>query len=182
MKLTKDEWYIKLKSLVPSWVLYDGEKIQAVFKGMAAILEQSQQDAVDHIDETFIDKADTDYLDQHGVERVKERLIAEDNLAYSKRIKLIKNASNINDLLTIVNNQLVNGEALIIEGYDQKNFCNVDAFLNRNTYSNDHIWNAFTIIVENQGDPLATANLFANIISAVNKEKAFGIVYRLIEK
>ncbi len=182
MALTKDQWYSKLKGLVPTWVLFENTNAKSVFYGIAALLEQSQADYLDHVQETYIDNADTDYLDQHGLERSKERLLNEPNSSFSNRIKLIRNASNVSDLETIVNSQLETGACIFIENFDPDNFFNQNAFLNRHIISTDHKYNAITIFVSNQGNPLDTVDLFRNIISAVEKEKAFGIVWRLIER
>lgn len=202
MALTKEEWYEKLKGQVPSWVFQSEPRNRAIFKGMAAVLAQFEQDTQAQVDETYIDRASGEFLDVHGDERDKERLAGEADGSYAARIKEIKNASNCPDLKAIVDSQLIRGESTIIENYATENFLDRGAFLNRNVIGVEVIYNAFTILVNQQipepsgflnresfldreflmGSNESSIELFNAIVAAVNKEKAFGTVYRLIER
>jgi len=202
MALTQEQWASKLKSLVPSWVFTELNRNEAIFQATAKVLEQAQKDYELHLQESFIDSATSEYLDLHGEERSKSRFIGEPDSSYAERIKLIKNASNPPDIKTIVDAQLVNGVSTIIEHHSAENFLNRNAYLNRNIIDFEVLYNAFTILVYKQvpqtesfmnreaflsredfyGSNESNLNIFQNIVSAVNKEKAFGTVYRLIER
>ena len=202
MALTKDQWFEKLKGLVPGWVFEKDPHNVAIYKGMAAVLQQAQVDYEAHQQQTFIDSAVDEILDVHGVERNKERINGETDPPYRARIKLINNSSDCISLKAIVDTLLLKGESQIIEHYSQENFLNRNGYLNRNIIDFDVLYNAFTILVSKQiPDPLlfcdreyfcnredtigtneSNIELFEGIVEAVNKEKAFGEVYRLIER
>ncbi len=201
MALTKEQWLQRLKGFVPSWAARE-ERSEAVFKGVAAVLTKIQEDAEDNVGQTFIDNAEGEYLDQHRIERNKPRLPGETDAAYRTRIKRIVNNSNIVALKQIVDNLLINGTSTIIEHHNASSFLNRSAFLNRNIIGFDVLYNAFTILVNKQipdattflsresflnreetlGSNDSSIALFQSIVEAVNKEKAFGTVYRLIER
>lgn len=202
MALTKDQWFEKLKGYVPRWVFED-EKFQvAIFKGMARILNEVHVMADNHLAETFIDDAEGLYLEQHGSERNIKRRPGETDSAYRIRIKQIRNGSNCPDLKTLVDSYLIVGQSQIIENADQTNFLDREGFLNRNVVNFPVTYNAYTVIVDKQipsretflnreefldredfiGSNESLLELFEAIVNAINENKAYGVVYRLLER
>lgn len=202
MALTKEQWFSKLKTMVPSWVFEGDKNNVAIFKGLAAVFHRVQLDSEEQRDQTFFDKAETEILNLHGSERGIKRLFNENNAAYSQRIKTIVNSSNVPALKAIVDSLLINGESQFIEHHSAENFLNRGAYLNRNIINFDVIYNAFTILVKQQipeattffnrenfynresfiGSNESSLTLFQRIADAVNDNKALGTVYRLIER
>lgn len=201
--LTKAQWLQKLKRLVPKWVFQENVENEAVFSGLAAVLEATDSDSEQHLAETFIDQATEEYVELHGDERSVERLPSESLGSYRARVKQIVNNSNIPAIKSIVDSLLIKGECTIIEHSDKSgNFLNRESFLNRNIIDFTVLYNAFTIIIEFQipdpnafynresflnrefltGSNMSSETVFENIINAVNKNKAYGTVYRLIER
>ncbi len=151
MILTKEQWFVKLKKMVPKWVFEEEENNVAIFKGMAAVIAQSQIDANNLFKETFLDESSTVYLDWHGKDRNKVRLLFEKNIAYSQRMKNIINESNLDALKEIVNSLLIQGTCRILDNYKGGNFFGRDElFLNRDIITYTVYYNAFTIIVDEQ--------------------------------
>lgn len=200
--LTKQQWEKKLKSLVPSWVFetQDGNA-SAVFKGMGAVLAKAQEQYLDHVKETFIDQGSDDYVGLQGFERDVERLENESLDSFRVRVKTIVNKSNLPAIKKLVDGMLVNGQCVIIEHSSPMNFCDRSGFLNRLVIDFSVLYNAFTILIDDQSpDPesflsrgyfadmsyagagIDNSDVFQNIIQAINKNKAYGTVYRLIER
>lgn len=202
MALTKEQWFEKLKGFVPTWVFEDEKFNVAIFKGIVRILNEAQVVADDHLKQTFIDSSETIYLNQHGDERNIERRKGETNSAYAARVKQIRNGSNCPDLKTLTDSYLIVGESQIIENADQTNFFNRNGFLNRNLVNFNVTYNAYTIIVDKQvpsrdtffsreefynresfiGSNESLLELFEAIVNALNRNKGFGISYRLFER
>lgn len=199
--LNQDQWEEKLKNLVPSWVT-KGDKSLAVFKSIAKVLEQSQSDYVAHFEETFIDTGSNEYVELQGLERSVERLDEENLSSYRQRVKLITNQSDLPNIKKVVDSMLIRGTSTIIEHHEASNFFGRSSFLNRNIIDYEVLYNAFTILIDFQipeatsflnreaflnreflnGSSISSDKVFKNIIKAVNKNKAFGTVYRLIER
>lgn len=201
MALTQDQWYEKLKGLVQSWVTQD-EKSRVVFKAIAKAMSEQQIVAENHKEETYIDTGSDDYVALHGEERSVERLALEGLSSYRQRVKTIVNQSNVPAIKELVDALLIRGECTIIEHHEASNFLNVSSFLNRNIIDFQVLYNAFTILIDYQvpeptsfynaesflnreflnGSNISSDSVFNNVIQAVNKNKAFGTVYRLIER
>ena len=203
MALTQDQWFTKLKNLVPSWVFENKSENVAIFKGMAKVLEQSQKDLDSHIAETFIDSATEEYLLIHGEERSVDRLDGEFISAYRQRVKQIVSNSNLPAIKSLVDALLIRGEStIIVHSSESGNFLDRLSFLDRNIIDFQVLYNAFTILIDYQipeptsfldrgvfldreflqGSSISSDTVFSNIIKAVNKNKAYGTVYRLIER
>lgn len=203
MALSQDQWFFKLKRLVPSWVFEKNLENIAVFKAMAKILEQSQIDSDLHIAETFIDQATSEYIELQGQERSVDRFTGETLSSYRERIKRIVSNSNVPAIKSLVDALLIRGESTLIEHTRESgNFYNRNSFLNRNIIDFDVLYNAFTILIDYQipeatsfynresflnreflsGSSISSDAVFENIIKTVNKNKAYGTVYRLIER
>lgn len=203
MGLSQSQWFDKLKSLVPTWVFAKSGENVAVFNGIAKTLEQSQADADQHIAETFIDQATEEYVELQGDERSIERFTTEILSAYRERVKRIVNKSNLPAIKDLVDGLLIRGESTIINHTRTVgNFYDRESFLNRNIIDFDVLYNAFTILIDFQipeptsfynreaflnreflnGSSISLDSVFSNVIEAVNDNKAYGTVYRLIER
>lgn len=202
MALTQDQWYSKLKNLVPSWVTQNNNS-QAVFRAMAFALSEQQKVAEDHKAETFIDEGSDDYVALHGDERSVARLPDESLESYRERVKKITNQSNYPAIKALVDALLVRGTSIIIEHYNPNNFLDRGGYLDRLIIDFQVLYNAFTILIDDQTpDPKSfydraffadredvfgsisgtNDEVFNNIVQVVNKNKAYGTVYRLIER
>lgn len=201
MALDQDQWYFKLKGLVPAWVTRETHA-QAVFKAIAKSLAEQQTVAENHFNETFIDTGSDDYVAMHGTERSVERLRLEGLSSYRERVKRTTNKSNVPAIKELVDALLIRGKCTLIEHHDAANFFGRGAYLNRNIIDFQVLYNAFTILIDYQipeprafydrgvflngefitGSAISSDTVFANVIDAVNKNKAYGTVYRLIER
>jgi len=201
MALSQDQWEAKLQRLVQSW-FPQRTGTEAVVKSIAKTLAEQQIVVQNHISETFIDTGSDEYVALHGSERSVERLAGENLSSYRERVKLITNKSNLPAIRDIVQALLLRGSPTIIEHHDASNFLNRNSFLNRNIIDYQVLYNAFTILIDFQipeatsfynreaflnreflnGSSISSDTVFANIIEAVNKNKAYGTVYRLIER
>lgn len=202
MALTQNQWYLKLRQLVPAWVFERENYNDAIFKGMAKALEQSQLQYENHLKETFIDTAGEEFLDIHADERSVVRLPADTTSSYRQKIKNIINNANCPSLKALVDSLLIRGESTFVEHHSIDNFMNRGAFLNRNVIGADVLYNAFTILVDFQvpdpsgfftresflnreflqGSNESLDSVFENIVETVNRNKAYGTVYRIIER
>lgn len=199
--MTKAQWYTTLKGWLPDWWTISGED-DAILWGMAAVLEKLQASMGQHVGQTYILQAEEGYLDEHGGERNLTRLLGELNPTFADRIRNIVNTTNRPALKGLVDALLDVGECTIVEDWENGTFCNTEDFLNRGELLIDAIYNAFSIIVDNQvhapysfftreafcdrenfiGTNESSLELFQQIVEAVNAAKALGTVYRLIER
>lgn len=202
MALTKAQWYEKLKGFVPSWFLEEEEYQKAHLMGLAAVMEKLQLEVDNHVAQTFISQSEGEYLDAHGDERNIDRLTNELDAQYQLRVRNLNNTSNIPSIKSIVDKFLIIGESTIIEDYNSAFFFDREAFLNRSYIFFDEIYNAFSVIVEKQihapysfvnrenfldrsdyvGTTESSDYVFSLILEAVNKAKALGTLFRIIER
>ena len=202
MTLTKEEWFKKLKSWVPHWYFENPEIQQAIFYAVAEVLSKAQLEVQDNVDQTFLTLADGSYLDLHGSERSVDRITGELDPSYSTRIRNFSNYSNKHSIKSLVDALLINGECQIAEDFDSGLFLNQGVYLNRGQLLTELIVSAFTIVLENQvhspysfldrehfmnredftGTLETPDSLFDAIIAAVDKVKAFGVLYRVYER
>lgn len=204
MALTKDQWYQKLRSWVPSWVFEDESSNVALFMGMAKLLEALQDDVDNLKAQTFIDEATAPYLDLLGNERSVARVSGELNPSYRVRIKTksLKSQVSVPDLASIVNQMLIRGVCAIKEDFQGSVFLDRESFLNRGEIILTPIHNTFSIVVDKQihepfsfvdreyfadsedfvGAADSNEKIFELIVEAVNENKAFGTLYRIVER
>jgi hypothetical protein len=181
MALTKEEWLQKCKNLVQSWVA-EGKKSEAVFKGISAVLDQVEHDYTEHLAQTYIDQAEMDYVKEHGEERSVAILPDESIISYRVRVKRVTAQSNWVELKYVVDGFLITGESRFVEhSQDSGSFLSVGMCLDRDLLDFSVLYNAFTIIVDKQTGPDSDL-IFENIVRAMNKNKASGVVYRIIER
>lgn len=202
MKLTADQWFAKLKTFVPPWFFEEEENNVAHFRGLSKVLEAVQSDAQDHLDETFLLSSSGDFLDSHGNERSTERTTDEFDAQYSFRVQNLTNRSNLPDIKRIVDRLLIAGEASILEDKDAPVFAGRDYYVDREEILIEQILNTFSIIVDKQlhepysfadreyfegrehfvGQAESSEYVFDLIVAEVNKSKASGTFYRVLER
>lgn len=205
MALTKAQWLAKLTGWVPE-VIFREERLQiAHFKGIAGDIERLQLDADDHVAETFILNAIGDLLDEHGRERDVIRLTGEVDAVYRPRVQKLTNQSNCPAIKELVDTFLVQGESQVVEHETGRPFFDRDAFLDRAAVFSTINYNAFSILVDRQvhdpfsffgpgpnrdsflnrdvfiGTNISSQSVFDLIADTVNKNKAYGVLYRIIE-
>jgi hypothetical protein len=199
--MTKAQWQQTLRGWLPDWWTVSGEE-EAILWGMAAVLERIQGSLEEHRQETFIVRAGQGYLDEHGLERNLTRFLAEINPAFADRIRNITNTTNCPAIKDIVDALLDVGESMVTEDFDNTLFFNQESFTNRGQLLITALYNVFSIVVDNQvhapysfytreefmvredfiGTNESSFELFERIVEAVNRAKALGTLYRLIER
>lgn len=204
MASTKEQIYKRLISFVPSWWHQGKEESIAVahFMGIAAVFEKLELELDNHLSQTFICEATGAYLNEHGSERNLERRTGEINASFANRIKNIINTTSCPEIKRVVDALLQVGESVIQEDTENALFLDRESFLNRGEILIDPVEPAFSIIVDNQvHDPLSfydreyflnredfmgqqnsSLELFQLVVDTVNKNKACGVRYRLIER
>ena len=199
---TQAQWYERLKGWVPAWWFEEEENNEAVFQAIAAVCAKLDSVGLQHVTQTFICQAEAGYLDEHGAERNTPRFAGELDVQYRIRVKNIINSSNCPAIKGIVDALLDVGEATIVEDFDSAIFLNSEEFYNRGSILVTEIMNTFSIIVDNQvhapysfytreyfygrehfiGTNESSLELFQLIVEAVNRAKALGTLYRVIER
>lgn len=204
--LNQDQWYAKLKSWVPSWFFESEFYNVAVFKAVAKLLSLTQNSSDAHFTQTFILQSTGEYLDTHGEERNIPRVSpAEPDPLYAKRVQNIINSSNKPAIKALVDALLIVGECKIIEHMTDGIFCNRGSFLNRDeVFTDRRHYNYFSVIIPPQipasnsylnremyadrghymGSlgPIDIDLLLAIINVSINKARAAGVFYRILEQ
>lgn len=184
MALTKEQWQKKVNGLVQSWVTKEN-KSKALTSGIASAFKTIEDDYIKHIDQTYIDEAEMDYVKLHGEERSVAILPDETIISYRVRVKRITAQSNFVELKAVVDGFLITPEKsrFVEHSQDSGSFLSVGMCLDRDLLDFSVLYNAFSIMVPKQGEPGDETDLiFENIVRAMNKNKAAGVVYRLIER
>lgn len=202
MALTQEQWYQKLKGLVPNWY-FETEKYQrAHFLALAKLLSALQEISEQNVDATFIRQAEDEDLDLHGYERGIDRLTEEPDETFAIRIQNIGNSVNLPAIKSIVDSLLLTGECEIREGTGPDNpFLNRSSFLNRAEILNDFRYNTFTIVIDKQkrtpevfasrsylsrseylSSDDSSIEFYQRLTAAVDAAKAFGVLYKVVER
>ena len=201
MPLSQEQWFKKIKNLVPTWVAND-DGVVAILKSVSLAMSKQQEKLELKVSDTFIDTAQKEYVDLHAEERSVSEINGEGLSSYRNRVKKIVNKSNKEALKMIGDGLLIRCESTIIENYQVSNHLNRGSFLNRNIIDYETLYNAFTILIDYQvpeptsfynmcsfldreflqGSKSSSDSVFQNVIDAVNENKAYGVVYRLIER
>lgn len=200
--MTQEQWFDRLKSWLPSWFFADPNYQEADLQALARILSAQDRDSRSLILQTYIDDAEGPFLDLLGDERGIKRFKSEQDSAYRKRIKNIFNVSDVISIRDLVNAFLINGQASVVIDSEADVFFDREVFFNRGVLFIEKIMNAFSVVVDNQthspysffgrehfmnredffGTTESPIEMFESIIQAVNESKAFGTVYRLVER
>lgn len=203
--LSKEQWYLKLRSWVPRWFFESEYYNVSIFNAIAKLLSTTQDSAEAHFVETFIIGSSGEFLDAHGFERNIERIPGEPDVLYAKRVQQIVNNSNKPDIKALVDSLLIAGECKIIEHQIDGIYCNRGSFLNRDeVFTDRRLYNYFTVLIEPQipqsnsflnrdtytnrksfagtVGPLSIDLLLAIINASINRARAAGVFYRIIEQ
>jgi len=201
--MTKLEWFEKLKNFLPSWVFAQDEPLmRAHFMGLASCLEALDEEAREHLKQTFIETSTEDFLDAHGGERGILRSIGEYDRAYQARVRSLSNQSNFQAIKRLVDSLLIRGQCQINEDWNEDNFFGRANFFDRASVFISPVHDSFSIIVSKQirepesfysqgvfanrggvfGSNESSLILFELIMNAVNQAKAAGTFYRIIER
>jgi len=202
MALTQAQWYEKLKNLIPRHVFEEEVNNKAIFNGIAKCLAAAQTNYEDYFRETNISVSDTKYLEEHADERSVVRQSGETDSSFQLRVRNIKNKSNKPALKTLIDQLLITGESIIIEDWAGGSFCDREYFCSRHDIIIDEIKDAFSVIIDKQvivpdsfcdredfsdrenfvGTNQTPASLYTALTALVNENRAFGCLYRVIER
>ena len=202
MARTQAEWFTVLKGWVPDWYFEEISVQAAHFQALAKLLALAEVTMDDHVTETFICQSEALFLDEHSLERNIERLLNELDITVCNRVRNIINTSDIVSIQSIVDELLIAGVAEIVEHDNNRIFLNSEVFYNRGAAFSEIFYNFFTIIIDKQirapesfanreffmnredvyGQDDSSLSLLQTIVEAVNGAKAYGILYRLIER
>ena len=202
-RLTPDEWFAKLRKVVPSWVTGQPDGYAETYlRGLATALSAAQERQDQHFDATFILKARGGTLEVYGTERSVERLPGEVDAQYAVRVQNVFNQSSTQALAALVNKVLINGQCRIREDFEGELFCSRNTYASRAcVFTSDISWNTITIVIDNQrpdaeafadrsyfcdrdafaNSYLSSEYVFQLIKKVVDDSKAFGTLYRVIE-
>lgn len=200
------QWQRRAENQVPGWWFSQEPDVQrAVMAGIGAVFAAINFQAAEHYRMTKIGPGGAEglYLDAHGEERNVERLPSEPDDVYRERIRNIVNSSNYPAIKALVDALLVVGESTIWEhDYGQFLTCDRESFFNRSEVFTEIKYNTFTVVVDNQlhdpysffdreyflnredavGTLTSSLAIFERIVEAVNKAKAYGVLYRFLER
>lgn len=199
---TQAQWFTKLKSWVPDWFFEENVVQEAHFQALAKVLANAEITLSEHITETFICESESDFLDEHGLERNITRFLNELDVVLCDRVRNIVNTTDPISIKSLVDGMLVAGESLIVEHEENHMFLNREVFLDRGFAFAQIFYNFFSIIIDRQirapesfanrefflnredvyGQEDSNLSLLQSIVEAVNQAKAYGILYRLIER
>lgn len=201
---TQAQWFSTLKSWVPEWFFTQDKINTAIMQAVAKVLSECQADVENQQMQTFILKAGMPWLDLHGNERSVERMTGELDPQYALRVRVKSLLSQLSRpaILKIVNDLLIQGYATMREDFEGSIFCDRSEFVNRGAIVIQPIENTYTILVDKQirdpysfvdreffadreafvSDSESSSYIFDLILSSVNENKAFGTLYRIIER
>lgn len=200
---SRSQWLNRLKSWVPRWLFNETKYSDAVYESIAQELSSVQSRTSESIDSTYIDKAIGSYLDLIGSDRAVSRRLGEDDLTYAARIKTTRTKSDCDkiSLMNLINSVLINGTCVILDDFESEIYLNRDSYLNRGFIFSEKVVNGFTVIVEKQiHDPYSFLNrenfinfdyigqnesdlrVFEVLIDIINSNKAFGTMFRIVER
>jgi hypothetical protein len=203
MALTQDQWYEKLKGFVPAWWFTQAKYAPAVFQGIAAMFAALQVDADDQFAATFLEQSGAPVLDVMGSERSVTRLTSETNASYAARIQRITSHTDLPAIKAAIDALLVNGTCTIAESPLDNPYIHRNAYCGRDNYLTEMRQNFFWILLPSQtqvhtpydfcarsvyaargnyvGTQGTTSPVYDSIIALVNRMKAFGVMYGIVE-
>lgn len=182
--LTKQQWYDKIKRFVPAWYFQDELNQKAHFMGLAKLMETLQQDVSDHFDETMIETADGEFLDEHGSERSITRKTAESDTDYRPRIRIFLNTVAYTNLKALIDDLIEAGNpCTLIENW---NYGFADDTESDYFYDDpDAVWieqkksyNWLTFLIPSQ--PGDDTDIKAEIVELIEYNKALGVTYDIL--
>jgi len=203
--ITQEQIYNKLKAIVPSWYFSNPDVQDAIAQGQAKIFAQLAEDIQEHVNATFIEQAEGEFLDEHGFERDVKRFEGEADNQYQIRVRNLSSQYNPKDLKALLDLLVIAGTVEIREDWQGDAYFNRGFFFNRGTIVLDDIINVFTVVVDKQvrepdsffnreaffnrsdttgfiGSSESSDYVFRLLVEAINQYKAKGTLYRIIER
>ncbi len=195
MALTLDQWKAKISKWVPSSFFIDNgverkDISNAMFYAMAAVFQQVEQDMSDQYDATFILDSEAPILDLLGDERSVPRLPGQLDPSYAINVQnsLFLQVGRL-ELETVINNALFVGSVFLLENENYGFFDDADISDTQGIpYFDDHYtrwidltkwYNWWTAIFPDQNEAPDQFAVFANVIAAIENNKAYGTTYDL---
>lgn len=192
---TVDQWFAKLKKWVPSWYFENRFNrnvavTEAIFYGAAAVYQQVEQDMIDQQSATFILDSPAPILDLLGDERSQIRTTGETDGSFQPVVQncLFRNVGEV-ELLALVNAQLNNGPAYLIENEQAFFFDDPDVTETNGIPYFDDYWtrwlehaktyNWWTVITPIQTGGV-DATIMLNLIAIIEANKALGTTYDVL--
>ena len=178
--LTQAEWLTKLKRWMPRWFLLTESKNVALLNGVAKLLAERGQEIDSLVANTFIETAGIEWLELIGRERSVYLRDGETVDQFRLRVRNANTAAKLSlaDIEAIVESLITTGTYWVRDDFNGSSFCDRDYYTNRRDVLFSSVLNGFTIFVDNQGD----IDVLNAIAASVNSIKAFGCLYRLIER
>lgn len=179
MALTKNQWFAKLKSWVPSWVFENQDVNVAIFMSIARLLQAVEEEAEFLKRQTSLDDAEGAYLDLHGKERDVLRVENESDTTYRERIRSLDLTMTPQSILNLVNRLLPGDDAAQIEN-ESAALADVDLVadcLDSVWLNPRRLYNRFTIIIPKQPEGVDENILLPIILKAISDNKAFGTLF-----
>lgn len=187
--------------MVPSWWFERNVLAPAVIDSLADMFLGLDQDVDDQVANTYILQAVAQALDEHGFERGVDRLRGEVDAAYRRRVQRITSQTDKVDIKAAVDEILIQGECTILESPADAPFCSRGSFVGRSSFILGFGLNEFLVLVPKQqhspysfcsrslycsrdsfaGTTDLVTDLYASIIATINRLKAFGVMYGVVE-
>lgn len=179
MALTRDQWYEKLKSWIPTWFFEKEDVNAAVLKAFAKLLSTAEIEfKEDLMKQTYLSTATGNWLDLHGSERNIFREPGESDESYRERIRSVEFTIAYPNIKALVDNLLNNGECVLIEN-QAYGFADTDLFADAPDaayLSKTKQYNRFTLLIPYQ-TILDDSMLKSIIVKALDDNKAVGVFY-----
>ncbi len=178
--MTQEQWFARLKTWVPKWFLVDEVHNIAILQALAKLLAERMTEVEGLVTETFIQQASASWLALHGKDRNVFQAPGEDLEAFRLRVRNSNTASKITfaNIEDLVESMVVTGSWWVKEDFRGSIFCARGDYFSRSAIIFTSVVNGFTIYVDNQGD-MGVINAIAGGVNAI---KAFGCLYRLVER
>lgn len=200
--LTQQQWYDKIKTLVPQWMWQKEVTIRAWAMALSKIAEAQQGKVQEHLDAAYIMRSTAGELDSHGTERSTPRLDNELDSDYAVRVQNLFNQSSVPALNALIDKVLVAGTCRIQEDFNSIPFCDSGSYASRACiFLTDPLVNTFSIVVDKQthapysyidrayfcdresfaGTDVSLDRVFNSILKIGNDSKALGTFFRIYE-
>lgn len=163
-------WQEKITSWLPKH--FKGRENDPYITVLGRLFETLNQDLNDYIDQTFITRANNEFLDVHGEERGFRRINYgteqapnfESNLDFSNRIRRIKYNRTHENIIENVRSVLGVTDVRVVDDYDASFLDNTDqratiVNINQSEYGNigpldfKKRWNCFSVIIDTPDRP-----------------------------
>lgn len=179
--LTQGQWLAKISAWLPQWFFENSGYQTAVFQALAKVLSSADTEMRAQFDETFIMRALSLMLDQHGYERSILRNANETDENYAERIRQFSIALNPVSLELQAQTFLLTGTVILYEHEYECPAYDRDAFFDREEIYSDIYYDTFTLKIPYQGVGATGLAALEAVAAAMNPSKALGTLYRIVE-